>query len=153
MERVFQVLQAIGYELLPVHPAYAKEQVRWFAVNAWVLAAAVGGASVQLTVLLWATAARTSLTTWMGLVLWGTLLVASVTVELGRVYLVATGFALVFLNLGDTRHDGDMSAWSVFNKGFATMPGTTTAAMMDRAIRHRDWDDGDGDDEVEDDGG
>ena len=31
--------------------------------------------------------------------------------EFGSIFLLGTGFALIFANLGDTRREGDMSAW------------------------------------------
>lgn len=144
---MLKVLQAIGYELLPVHPAYAMTQMRGFVANLAVLVAAIGGAGVKLAALLGAAAARTSWRTWACVVLWLALLVASLAVELHQFFLVATGFFLIFTNMGNTRGEGDMSAWSVFNKGFATMPGTTTGAMLDDAIRHRDRDWGNNDDD------
>lgn len=41
----------------------------------------------------------------------------------------------MFLNLGE-RRAGEMSAYSVFNEGFARLLGTMTAEQIDREMRH-----------------
>lgn len=47
-------------------------------------------------------------------------------------------FAAIFLNLNDNqRGEGELSAYSVFNKGFQSLLGTLTAEQIDGEIRHR----------------
>jgi hypothetical protein len=38
-------------------------------------------------------------------------------------YLIFSGFALIFMNLG-TREEGSLSAYSIFNKGYYSLLGT-----------------------------
>jgi len=54
---------------------------------------------------------------------------------IGPLYLITTGFALIFMNLG-SRQDGEQSAYSVFNEGFRELPGTMNAGIVDQNIRH-----------------
>lgn len=65
--------------------------------------------------------------------------------EFATVFVILTGFALIFINLG-TRNKDDISAYSVFNSGFQRMMGTLTAEQFDREIRHNDFDGDDDDD-------
>jgi len=53
---------------------------------------------------------------WAGLALWCVCSRTAARLDLGAPFLVATGFALVFLNLG-TRRVGDSSAYSIHNGG------------------------------------
>jgi len=56
--------------------------------------------------------------------------------ELGPVFVLATGFALIISNLG-RRRAGQASAYSIFNDGFARLPGQLTADDVDDALMHR----------------
>lgn len=65
-------------------------------------------------------------------------------VEFASLYFILSLFYLIFSNLG-TRKAGELSAYSVFNKGFGRLLGTLTAEQFDNEIRHNK--DGDFDDE------
>jgi len=74
---------------------------------------------------------------------WGQVAVAllglhiAVWAEFGFVYLLLCGFCLVFWNLNDAAEDPSRpSAYSVFNAGFAALPGQLTAQDFEREIRH-----------------
>jgi hypothetical protein len=54
--------------------------------------------------------------------------------DLGPLYILGTGFAIIFMNLGK-RQSGDMSAYSIFNEDFRELPGTLNADRLDRDIR------------------
>lgn len=56
--------------------------------------------------------------------------------ELGPVFVLATGFTLIISNLG-RRRAGQASAYSIFNDGFARLPGQLTADDVDDALMHR----------------
>ena len=59
-----------------------------------------------------------------------------VSIEFGAVYLVASGFLLLCVNLGNrSRKSGEMSAYSVFNKNCEAIDGTLTAEQFEREIR------------------
>ena len=49
-------------------------------------------------------------------------------------WVILSLFYCIFANLGD-RKDGEMSAYSVFNKGFHSIVGSLTADQFDRQIR------------------
>lgn len=59
-----------------------------------------------------------------------------VMMEIGALYVMATLFLAIFLNLGE-RKAGELSAYSVFNEGFATLQGQLRAEDFDREIRHQ----------------
>lgn len=149
---VVHVLKCILYELLPIHPFYALKQSKLFLSNLRVLSASSVKAILYLAATTWKIVRSWRWQTWALLLIWFVLLSVFVKIEFGSLYLMGTGFGLIYYNLGDTRRDGDMSAWSVFNTGFKTMLGTLSAEQMDREIRHRnvhptnDDDDDNGDD-------
>lgn len=59
-----------------------------------------------------------------------------VMMEIGALFVMATLFLAIFLNLGE-RKAGELSAYSVFNEGFATLQGQLRAEDFDREIRHQ----------------
>ena len=73
--------------------------------------------------------------------LWLVLLIVFIKIEFGAVYLATSGFALIYLNLGndsDKRKNGSgtKSAYSVFNPGCEAIDGTLTAQQFEREILH-----------------
>lgn len=75
-----------------------------------------------------------SLKAWAIIVLWFIFAPVAHSWDLGPLYIIATGFAIIFLNLGKRQH-GDMSAYSIFNEDFRELPGTLNADRLDRDIR------------------
>ena len=71
----------------------------------------------------------------IGLVVWAALWRCSAFLNLASLYFMASCFLLMFLNLGE-RRAGELSAYSVFNKGFAQLLGTMTAEQLEREMRH-----------------
>ena len=113
--KMLRILQAIGYEMLPVHPRYAMEQMKGFLTNLNILWAFVVKTSIFLTNSLWNLIVQLKWRIWMMMVVWGCGLFLFWYLEFGNVFLLGTGFALIFANLGDTRREGDMSAWVSIN--------------------------------------
>ncbi|XVF52393.1 hypothetical protein PTKIN_Ptkin05aG0014700 [Pterospermum kingtungense] len=75
-----------------------------------------------------------SLKAWALIILWFILAPVAHKWELGPLYILGTGFGLIFLNLG-RRQPGDVSAYSIFNEDFQELPGTLNADAIDRDIR------------------
>ncbi|CAA6667055.1 unnamed protein product [Spirodela intermedia] len=75
-----------------------------------------------------------SLKAWFGIILWFTLAPIAQRWDMGPIFILGTGFAVILLNLGK-RQDGDVSAYSVFNENFRELPGTLNADRLDRDIR------------------
>ena len=50
--------------------------------------------------------------------------------NLHGIYIVISGFTMIFANLG-TRKEGTMSAYSIFNKGYSAILGTLTSDDID----------------------
>ena len=67
-----------------------------------------------------------------------------IKIEFTAVYLATSGFALIYLNLGNDgegrrkegHNNSSKSAYSVFNPGCESIDGTLTAQQFEREIRH-----------------
>ena len=75
------------------------------------------------------------------LLIWLCLLMVFIKMEFAAVYLATSGFALIYLNLGNDGENrrkggGAKSAYSVFNPGCEAIDGTLTAQQFEREIRH-----------------
>lgn len=75
-----------------------------------------------------------SLKAWALIILWFILAPVAHKWDLGPLYILGTGFCIIFLNLG-RRQPGDVSAYSIFNEDFRELPGTLNADAIDRDIR------------------
>ncbi|CAM8880832.1 unnamed protein product [Rhodiola kirilowii] len=75
-----------------------------------------------------------SLKIWITIIMWFILAPIAHKWDLGPVYILGTGFAIIFLNLGK-RQAGDVSAYSIFNEDFRELPGTFNADRLDRDMR------------------
>ncbi|KAL4574283.1 hypothetical protein LXL04_021111 [Taraxacum kok-saghyz] len=63
---------------------------------------------------------------WTLIVMWFILAPITHRWDVGPLYILGSGFAIIFLNLGHRQH-GDMSAYSIFNEDFRELPGTFNA--------------------------
>jgi len=54
--------------------------------------------------------------------------------DLGPIYILGTIFALIVFNLG-VRREGELSAYSIFNRNVERLPGQLDADQIDREIR------------------
>lgn len=75
-------------------------------------------------------------TTYVYLVLWLAGAALFYYWDFTSLYMILTGFLLVFTNLGE-RKEGELSAYSVFNEGFQELMGTLNANQIDDQLRHR----------------
>ncbi|WCJ20669.1 ubiquitin family protein [Euphorbia peplus] len=75
-----------------------------------------------------------SLKAWIVIIMWFILAPVAHRWDLGPLYILATGFSIIFFNLG-RRQAGDVSAYSIFNEDFRELPGTLNADRLDRDIR------------------
>ncbi|KAI4371492.1 hypothetical protein MLD38_019720 [Melastoma candidum] len=75
-----------------------------------------------------------SLKTWGLIILWFVMAPVAHKWDVGPLYILATGFCIILLNLG-RRQPGDLSAYSIFNEGFRELPGTLNADRLDRDMR------------------
>ncbi|GAB4857807.1 hypothetical protein Ancab_015712 [Ancistrocladus abbreviatus] len=75
-----------------------------------------------------------SMKSWAIIILWFILAPIAHSWDLGPLFILGTGFAIVFLNLGK-RQEGDVSAYSIFNEDFRELPGTLNADRLDRDLR------------------
>ncbi|KAL3625017.1 hypothetical protein CASFOL_031685 [Castilleja foliolosa] len=74
------------------------------------------------------------LKTWAAIVVWFILAPVAHRLDIGALYIIGTGFLIIFYNLGQ-RKPGDASAYSIFNEDFRELPGTLNADRLDRDIR------------------
>lgn len=75
-----------------------------------------------------------SLRAWLVIIAWFVIAPIAYRWDLGPLYILATAFIVIFLNLGK-RQEGEISAYSIFNEGFRELPGTLNADRLDRDIR------------------
>lgn len=75
-----------------------------------------------------------SLKMWVIIILWFVLAPVAHRWDVGPLYILGTGFVIIFINLGKRQH-GEMSAYSIFNEDFRELPGTFNAERVDRDIR------------------
>lgn len=75
-----------------------------------------------------------SLKIWAVIIIWFILAPVAQRLDVGPLYILGTGFAIIFYNLGH-RQPGDVSAYSIFNEDFREIPGTLNADRLDRDIR------------------
>ena len=66
--------------------------------------------------------------------LWAACFYLCVLLELGLAFVITSGFAVIWLNLG-RRKRGQPSAYSVFNPNCEAIDGTLTAEQFEREIR------------------
>ncbi|XVF51945.1 hypothetical protein PTKIN_Ptkin04bG0224700 [Pterospermum kingtungense] len=71
---------------------------------------------------------------WALIILWFIMAPVAHKWDVGPLYILGTGFCIIFLNLG-RRQPGDVSAYSIFNEDFRELPGTLNADALDRDIR------------------
>lgn len=76
-----------------------------------------------------------SLTAWLTAILWCIGWATFIYAGFGSLFVIISLTASIFLNLG-TRQEGEMSAYSVFNRGYKQLLGTLTAEQFDAEIRH-----------------
>lgn len=76
--------------------------------------------------------------TWLKFILWLGLLGVFTSAEFGGVFLVISALYLMWSSLSNEKKDGDISAYSVFNKDGYAMPGSVDAQQFEREIRHED---------------
>ncbi len=67
--------------------------------------------------------------------IWLNLFYLAVYVEFGAIFVLTSGFAFIWLNLGRRRR-GAPSAYSVFNPNCEAIDGTLTGEQIDQNIRH-----------------
>ena len=73
------------------------------------------------------------------MVIWCYLANIAVKYELGPIFVLCSLFYLMFTNLStatNNNKDGKLSAYSLFNKNFETLPGNFDAIAVERNVRH-----------------
>ena len=73
------------------------------------------------------------------MVIWCYLAKIAVKYELGPIFVLCSLFYLMFTNLSTAtknNKDGQLSAYSLFNKNFETLPGNFDAIAVERNVRH-----------------
>jgi len=78
------------------------------------------------------------------MVIWCYLAKIAVKYELGPIFVLCSLFYLMFTNLStatNNNKDGKLSAYSLFNKNFETLPGNFDAIAVERNVRHNHEDD------------
>ena len=133
-------LRCIGYELLPVHPQYAYKQTKTFMRILKESSKIIGSKYLELIKATLKYSAGVKIRTWLQMLLWTLIWNLFILIEFGSLFIIISLFAAMFCNLGQ-REEGDLSAYSVFNKGYTTLLGQSTGQQFDKEIRHNFVDD------------
>lgn len=137
-------VKCVLYELIPMHPAYAHRQAvifrRVFVESTKIITVKF----LEVFVILMKCFTKISGRSWLSFLIWASLWKLFIYIEFGSLYIIITLFAAIFSNLGQ-KQEGDLSAYSVFNKGFTTLLGQSTGQQFDNEIRHNLGDDDDDD--------
>mmetsp|Transcript_35472 Transcript_35472/g.33651 ORF Transcript_35472/g.33651 Transcript_35472/m.33651 type:complete len:195 (-) Transcript_35472:319-903(-) len=142
MSRYWHGLKCLVYELMPIHPVYLHKQLidlkSIIITNSKILAPKL----LELSLFILKSLTFISLRSYIAIFLWCSILALFVYVEFGSFFIIITLFGLIFSNLSEGK-SGDLSAYSVFNKGFTTLLGQSTGQQFDNEIRHRHVEDDD----------
>jgi len=133
---MMQTLHAILYELQPIRPSDAAKLISfaWRTVrDAWQLVFVVGSNQAVQGVLSLSLSSKSVFyicTALCGLIVAGYFKL----IDLFFILLIST---LIFFNGFEERKANEQSAYSVFNKSFKRLLGTTTAEQFDNEIRNQ----------------
>ena len=137
-------VKCVLYELIPMHPVYAHRQALIFKNFFVESTKLIAVKFFEVFVILMKYFSKISSRSWLYFLIWASLWKIFIYIEFGSLYIIITLFAGIFSNLGQ-KQEGDLSAYSVFNKGFTTLLGQSTGQQFDNEIRHNNR--GDDDDE------
>ncbi|KNC81606.1 hypothetical protein SARC_06084 [Sphaeroforma arctica JP610] len=74
---------------------------------------------------------------YLKFVFWLLLLGFFAEIDFGTVFVLFSGFYLVFTNFGRARKKGELSPYSVFNDNFENMEGTLTQAQLEKEMMRK----------------
>ena len=135
---VVRGLRCIFYELLPVHPEYAYAQTRDLK-NVTVQTVNILSPKLILLIKFISKSIQLiSLKTWLSILLWCAVWMLFIFIEFSSIFIIISLFGAIFSNLGQKK-DGELSGYSVFNKGFTTLLGQSTGQQFDMEIRHSNY--------------
>ena len=143
--KLYHGVRCILYELLPVHPKYAYAQLKDLKNAITQTLKILSPKIFSLILFLVRSICLISFNTWLSILLWCAVWKLFIYIEFGSIYIILSLFGVIFSNLGQKK-EGDLSAYSVFNKGFTTLLGQSTGQQFDKEIRHNNYDDEDDDD-------
>lgn len=149
---IIPIIKAILYELQPVTPAYALAQLKSLLIIIRDLTKGFTPIFGSIVYSITTTLIKTKPVVWALIIAWVGVLQLFNYVGFGSLFVILSMFAAIFMNLAEKKK-GEMSAYSVFNRGFKSLLGTTTGQDMDRQMRHTnqfDFGDDDGDDYFDD---
>ncbi|KAJ1400848.1 hypothetical protein B484DRAFT_458098 [Ochromonadaceae sp. CCMP2298] len=133
--KIMNVVSCILYELQPFRYVDAVSFVEYSALSTKDLSIAAFAGSEFLYQNGFEFVTHLSLTTWLYIGLWLAVLALFAYLEFASLWVLFSMICSIFLNLG-TKKAGELSAYSVFNKGFKQLLGTMNADQFDNEIRH-----------------
>lgn len=133
--KVWSITKAVLYELQPFRILDVISLFKYI-LNICRLLTKVGLLSDKLYKRAVEWPATVSALTWTKVTVWATGWALMTYAGFGSLWILLSMIASIFMNLG-TRKKGEMSAYSVFNKGFRELLGTLNADQFDNEIRHR----------------
>lgn len=134
IRRVIRIVLCVLYELQPIRPS----DILWFGRYIYHNVGAMSIASFMISEFAYTRAVQSigkiSNRTWIVAVLWAAITFVSTLVGFSSLWMSISIFLLMVFNLGE-RKEGELSAYSVFNKGFKQLHGDFDAGDLDRQLR------------------
>eukprot|EP01038_Epipyxis_sp_PR26KG_P007632 gene7632-10390_t len=130
--KTFQIIKLVLYELQPCRIIDIIDSYKWLKRNSCKLFMAF----VALSRAILKTSLHINTTHLIYAILWVITWMAFIYIDFGSIWIIISLFLLLFNNLG-TKKEGELSAYSVFNKGFKQLLGTLNADQFDKEIRHQ----------------
>jgi len=151
---VINAVKSLGYELIPLRPKDAVKLVSyiWQNTTTLVLFLFSSSSAVAKFIVKFLASLRATQYVYASIVL--SLFAIACYLEFAQVFCITLAIWALFASLGK-RKKGELSAFSVFNKGFKSLMGQMKGEMIDREIRNNagfGLDHQDEDEEAEEDG-
>lgn len=137
--KIIAVLKAIMYELLPIYITLPEFKRNFYSTTKSIHTLGfffyrLIYHSLRLAVSIMSSL---SLKTYVKIVGWFTIWALFIYADFGSLWIIISMFLLLFANLGKKKSPNELSAYSVFNKGFQNILGTINIETFENELRHR----------------
>ena len=137
--KIIAILKAIIYELLPIYITLSelKKNISSTTKSMYTLAFFFYRLMYHTLRLLVSIMSTLSIKTYVKIVGWFTIWAFFIYADFGSLWIIISMFLLLFANLGKKKSPNEISAYSVFNKGFQNILGTINIETFENELRHR----------------
>jgi Uncharacterized conserved domain (SAYSvFN) len=132
---ITSVVMAILFELQPFRLKDCRTSLRWLNTSFGQIGSGVHELVSALLNLSRLFVKDATWRTYLFYLTWAAVLCICYRYGIERLWLLAVLFSAIFMNLRD-KSDGELSAYSVFNRGMQRLMGTMTAEQFENEILH-----------------